>query len=148
MDVLSKWNVARKYEKRTLLILINAVAGLSIFFFGYDQGVMGGVNGTRDYEKFMAWGHFDEALGIVVPDNALKQGGIVSIAFDTRFLFSLLTCIGCCLLPSRNSLRRVPWGLVWRQIWAYQDDRRGVTCSHCRRYSSMLCPKRQLDVLW
>ena len=148
MDVLSKWNVARKYEKRTLLILINAVAGLSIFFFGYDQGVMGGVNGTRDYAKVMAWGHFDEALGIVVPDNALKQGGIVSIASDTKFLFSSLTCTGCCLLPSRNSLRRVPWGLVWRQIWAYQDDRRRITCSHCRRHSSMLCAKRQLDVLW
>ena len=119
MDALSKWNVARKYEKRSLLILINAVAGLSIFFFGYDQGVMGGVNGTRDYAKVMAWGHFDEASGIVVPDNALKQGGIVSIAFARGFLFASLTGIGCCLLPSRNPLRRIPWGLVWRQIWAY-----------------------------
>lgn len=145
MDALSKWNVARKYEKRSLLILINAVAGLSIFFFGYDQGVMGGVNGTRDYAEVMAWGHFDEASGIVVPDNALKQGGIVSIASD---LLASLTCIGCCLLPSWNSLRRIPWGLVRRQIWAYQDDRGGVTRSHCRCYSSMFCPKRQLDVLW
>ena len=119
MDALSKWNVARKYEKRSLLILINAVAGLSIFFFGYDQGVMGGVNGTRDYAKVMAWGHFDEVSGIVVPDNALKQGGIVSIAFARGFLFASLTGIGCCLLPSRNPLRRIPWWLVWRQIWAY-----------------------------
>ena len=119
MDALSKWNVARKYEKRSLLILINAVAGLSIFFFGYDQGVMGGVNGTRDYAEVMAWGHFDEVLGIVVPDNALKQGGIVSIASGTGLLCDSLTCIGCCLLPSRNSIWRIPWGLVWRQIWAY-----------------------------
>ena len=81
MENISKWNVARKYEKRSLLILINAVAGLSIFFFGYDQGVMGGVNGARDYAKVMSWGHFDEDKGIVVADNALKQGGIVRRPF-------------------------------------------------------------------
>ena len=34
---ISKWNVANKYSKRSLLILINCIAGLSIFFFGYDQ---------------------------------------------------------------------------------------------------------------
>lgn len=77
MDRISKWNVARKYEKRSLLILVNAVAGLSIFFFGYDQGVMGGVNGARDYAKVMSWGHYDEVSRLVVADNALKQGGIV-----------------------------------------------------------------------
>ncbi|KAL8785325.1 MAG: hypothetical protein Q9195_008694 [Heterodermia aff. obscurata] len=87
MDALSKWNVARKYEKRTLLILINAVAGLSIFFFGYDQGVMGGVNGTRDYAEVMGWGHFDEAKGIVVADKALKQGGIVAVYYLPGTLF-------------------------------------------------------------
>lgn len=30
--------VARKLQTRSLLIAINLVAGLSIFFFGYDQG--------------------------------------------------------------------------------------------------------------
>lgn len=59
------------------MILVNAVAGLSIFFFGYDQGVMGGVNGARDYAKVMSWGHYDEVSRLVVADNALKQGGIV-----------------------------------------------------------------------
>ena len=43
MENIASYNVARKYEKRALLILVNLVAGLSIFFFGYDQGVMGGV---------------------------------------------------------------------------------------------------------
>jgi dihydrolipoamide dehydrogenase len=38
---ITQWNVSHKFEKRNLLILINAVAGLSIFFFGYDQGMMG-----------------------------------------------------------------------------------------------------------
>ena len=34
---MSKWNVAHSLKKRKLLIAINAIAGLSIFFFGYDQ---------------------------------------------------------------------------------------------------------------
>ncbi|KAG7002003.1 hypothetical protein G7Y79_00030g065360 [Physcia stellaris] len=87
MDRISKWNVARKYEKRRLLILINAVAGLSIFFFGYDQGVMGGVNGTRDYAKVMDWGHYDNVSRLVVADNALKQGGIVAVYYLPGTLF-------------------------------------------------------------
>lgn len=37
-------NVANHFEKRSLLIAINSIAALSIFFFGYDQGMMGGVN--------------------------------------------------------------------------------------------------------
>lgn len=37
-------NVANHLEKRSLLIAINSIAALSIFFFGYDQGMMGGVN--------------------------------------------------------------------------------------------------------
>lgn len=37
-------NVANHLEKRSLLVAINSIAALSIFFFGYDQGMMGGVN--------------------------------------------------------------------------------------------------------
>jgi hypothetical protein len=47
MDKIGRFNVARKLEKRSLLIGINCVAALSIFFFGYDQGVMGGVNSAK-----------------------------------------------------------------------------------------------------
>lgn len=36
-----KWNVAHALEKRQLLFAINCVAALSIFFFGYDQGLEG-----------------------------------------------------------------------------------------------------------
>ncbi|KAJ9098324.1 hypothetical protein QFC19_006448 [Naganishia cerealis] len=32
---MSKWNVAHRYEQRSLLIAVNCVAALSIFFFGY-----------------------------------------------------------------------------------------------------------------
>lgn len=79
MDRISKWNVVRRYEKRTLLIAINAVAGLSIFFFGYDQGVMGGVNTNRNYASTMGFGHYDTKQGLVAIDKPLLQGGIVSL---------------------------------------------------------------------
>ena len=89
-------NVAQSLQKRSLLIAVNAVAGLSIFFFGishlclnqtrsvpeltdlgYDQGVMGGVNTARDYAETMGFGHWDEQKGLVVVDHSLLQGGIV-----------------------------------------------------------------------
>ena len=78
MDNIKSYNVARKYEKRSLLILVNLVAGLSIFFFGYDQGVMGGVNGNRNYASTMGFGEFDNSSGIVAIKKPLLQGGIVS----------------------------------------------------------------------
>lgn len=37
MDQLSGWRVATKLEKGRLLLAINSIAALSIFFFGYDQ---------------------------------------------------------------------------------------------------------------
>ena len=77
MDRISTWNVARRYQKRSLLIAINAVAGLSIFFFGYDQGVMGGVNGNRHYASTMGFGTWNEDHGLVDVKKPLLQGGIV-----------------------------------------------------------------------
>ena len=79
MDRISKYNVARKYEKRSLLILINAVAGLSIFFFGYDQGVMGGVNTNRDYARIMGFGSWNPDTERVEVHKDLLKGGIVSL---------------------------------------------------------------------
>ncbi len=79
MDNIASYNVARKYEKRALLILVNCVAGLSIFFFGYDQGVMGGVNGNRNYAHTMGFGEYDSVSDLVTINKPLLQGGIVSI---------------------------------------------------------------------
>lgn len=105
MDRIGAWNVARRFEKRSLLIAINAVAGLSIFFFGYDQGVMGGVNGTRDYAETMGFGHWDEAAGLVHVDKTLLEGGIVSHGFFDYTISPLIEDIGCCLLFTRDSFR-------------------------------------------
>ena len=93
MDRIASYNVARKYEKRALLILVNCVAGLSIFFFGYDQGVMGGVNGNRSYANIMGFGYFDEATGIVAIARPLLQGGIVSNFPPNHHLHSWLVSL-------------------------------------------------------
>jgi len=91
-----KYGVANRLEKRSLLIAINAVASLSIFFFGYgeqlltyscgqltniapDQGLMGGVNTNRNYASLMRFGQYDENEGLVQIDRPLLQGGIVSL---------------------------------------------------------------------
>ena len=78
MDLISKHNVVHKLEKRSLLIAINCIAALSIFFFGYDQGMMGGVNGAQNYyEEHMHFGH-PKKDGTPEITNELLQGGIVS----------------------------------------------------------------------
>lgn len=78
MNIIPKSNVVHKYEKRSLLIAINSVAALSIFFFGYDQGLMSGVNNTIDYyDTTMKFGHLGDN-GAIVTDKPLLQGGIVS----------------------------------------------------------------------
>ena len=76
--IIPKSNVVHKLEKAPLLNCINLVAGMSIFFFGYDQGMMGGVNNAPDYyQNTMKFGHVGPD-GSPVITNSLKQGGIVS----------------------------------------------------------------------
>ncbi|KAM4057537.1 major facilitator superfamily protein [Hirsutella rhossiliensis] len=78
---LAKYNVANRLYKGSLLGTVCIVAGISIFFFGYDQGLMGGVNTTRDYAERMGFGHWDEEQRIVVVDKPLLQGGIVAVYY-------------------------------------------------------------------
>ena len=79
MDRIPSYHVVHKLEKRSLLIAINCIAALSIFFFGYDQGMMGGVNNAVDYYRdTMHFGH-PGPDGSPVIDNTLLQGGIVSL---------------------------------------------------------------------
>ncbi|KAL1409221.1 hypothetical protein Q8F55_006054 [Vanrija albida] len=89
---ISRYNVARRYSKRGLLIAINCMAGLSIFFFGYDQGMMGGVNTSEDYIKRMGFGYTHMVDGHPTPvvTDSLLQGGIVSVYY--------LGCLVGCLV--------------------------------------------------
>ena len=88
--------VAHKLQKRSLLIAVNLVAGLSIFFFGYDQGVMAGVNTNRSYAKLMNIGYWSEQKQKVQIDQPLSQGGIVSACLP-KPLYSL-----ALISPSRS----------------------------------------------
>ena len=50
MDALKgRGNGKGRLTNMNLIIAINVVAGLGIFFSGYDQGVMAGVNVSPDY---------------------------------------------------------------------------------------------------
>ncbi|TQS32716.1 hypothetical protein Golomagni_06960, partial [Golovinomyces magnicellulatus] len=80
-ESLAKYNVAHKLYKGALLNTVCIVAGVSIFFFGYDQGLMGDVNTTRSYAELMGFGHWDEQQQIVVVDKPLLQGGIVAVYY-------------------------------------------------------------------
>jgi hypothetical protein len=83
---LAKYNVAHKLYKSSLLNTVCLVAGISIFFFGYDQGLMGGVNTAKNYAELMGFGHWDDQNKIVVVDRPLLQGGIVSPLFPISSL--------------------------------------------------------------
>lgn len=87
MNTIPKSNVVHRLEKRSLLIAINCVAALSIFFFGYDQGLMSGVNNTVDYyQTTMKFGHIGPDNAPII-DNSLLQGGIVSSSPSTHLSF-------------------------------------------------------------
>ncbi|KAL8835118.1 MAG: hypothetical protein Q9205_007607 [Flavoplaca limonia] len=80
MEKINRFNVVHRFRKRNLLIAINSVAALSIFFFGYDQGMMAGVNTAAEYYTRMGFAHPDEN-GEPVITNSLLQGGIVSVYY-------------------------------------------------------------------
>lgn len=64
----------RNWSPQTVLFAINVFAAVAIFFEGYDQGVMGGVNGSPDYQKVVNLGSGD---GVVT--RPTKQGGLVAV---------------------------------------------------------------------
>ncbi|CZT43464.1 probable transporter (major facilitator superfamily) [Rhynchosporium secalis] len=81
---ITQYNISHTFQKRKLLIAINCIAGLSIFFFGYDQGMMGGVNNAKDYIELMGFGHvetIDGSPNTPVITNSLLQGGIVAVYY-------------------------------------------------------------------
>lgn len=79
MENINRLNVVHHFRKRKLLIAINCVAALSIFFFGYDQGMMAGVNNAKDYYELMGFAHQDPITKDPVITNSILQGGIVCI---------------------------------------------------------------------
>lgn len=108
---LAKYNAANKLYKSSLLNTVCLVAGLSIFFFGYDQGLMGGVNTTRDYAERMGFGHWDNDRNIVVVDKPLLQGGIVAVYYLPGTLFGCL--LGGWLGDRYGRIKTIAVACLW-----------------------------------
>ena len=114
-DLIPASNVVHKLEKKSLLTAINCVAGLSILFFGYDQGMMGGVNNVANYyQDTMKFGHVGDD-GAPVIDNPLLQGGIVSI----YYLGTLMGClVGGSFGDRYGRIKTIGLGAFWAVIGA------------------------------
>ena len=114
---ISKWNVVHKLEKRRLLLGVNSIAALSILFFGYDQGMMSGVNNSKDYIDRMGFGYTkmeDGSLTPVVTDSLL-QGGIVSVYYLGTLCGALL---GGWLGDRIGRIRSIAVGALWAIVGA------------------------------
>lgn len=144
---LGRYNVANRLYKASLLNTVCLVAGVSIFFFGYDQGLMGGVNTARDYAELMGFGHWDEDEQIVVVDKPLLQGGIVSSQPYCHIAMSH-SAPGCRVLPPRNTCRLPHWWLVWRSLRKAQNYRSRLHLVHSYSRAAVSCSECELDVLW
>ncbi|KAK5681966.1 hypothetical protein LTS10_006501 [Elasticomyces elasticus] len=108
------WMVASKLQKQSLLVAVNALAGVSIFLFGYDQGMMGGVNVSPDYIRTMGFGHID-SVGNIVITNALLQGGIVAV----YYLGTLLGCLlGGSIGGRYGRINAIGFGSLWAVLGA------------------------------
>ncbi|KAL1618787.1 hypothetical protein SLS56_010390 [Neofusicoccum ribis] len=115
MEKRRRWNVADRLEKRSLLIAVNSVAALSIFFFGYDQGMMGGVNNAKDYIDLMKFGYVDDATGDPVVTDSLLQGGIVSVYYLGTLFGALL---GGWVGDRVGRIKTIAFGAAWAIVGA------------------------------
>ncbi|KAF5337831.1 hypothetical protein D9758_015703 [Tetrapyrgos nigripes] len=122
-------------EGRRLYHTVNFVAGLAIFFFGYDQGMMGGVNTSPDYVRTMGLGtssYQGPSEGYVVHiTEPTKQGGIVSI----YYLGTLLGCLMAGVIGDRlGRIKTMMIGGIWVIIGAV------LQCS-AQNLAWMLCAR-------
>ncbi|KIP06656.1 hypothetical protein PHLGIDRAFT_106732 [Phlebiopsis gigantea 11061_1 CR5-6] len=119
---------------RRLYYTINFVAGLAIFFFGYDQGVMGGVNTSPDYVTTMGLG-FSTYAGpsegyVATITRPTKQGGIVSI----YYLGTLLGCLmggiaGDRIGRKRSMMLAAAWVCVGAALQASAQNLAWMLCA-------------------
>jgi MFS family permease len=120
-------------EKRSLLIGINCVAALSILFFGYDQGMMAGVNNSKDYIDLMGFGYTEMRDGHPTPvvTDSLLQGGIVSV----YYLGTLCGALHGGWVGDRiGRIRTIAAGSVWAILGA------ALQCS-AQNHNWMICGK-------
>jgi hypothetical protein len=75
----------KKLSATQLNIAIQVFSLIAIFFEGYDQGVMGGVNASPDYVREVKIGLDDGTI-----TNETKMGGIVSVVCYNVSKFPLI----------------------------------------------------------
>ncbi|KAL1673849.1 general substrate transporter [Schizophyllum commune] len=120
---------------KKLVWIINLVAGLAIFFFGYDQGMMGGVNTSPHYVETMGLGYKTyegKSEGwVATVTNSSRQGGIVSI----YYLGTLIGCIIAGVLGDRiGRIKTMLHGCAWVVLGA------ALQCS-AQNLAWMLCAR-------
>ncbi|KAK6949759.1 hypothetical protein Daesc_008080 [Daldinia eschscholtzii] len=136
MERLPGTNVANFLEKRQLLIAINCIAALSIFFFGYDQGMMSGVNvsiifNSKHYIDLMGLGYVDPDTDEPIITDSLLQGGIVSV----YYLGTLFGCLGGGWVGDKiGRIKTIALGSVWAIVGA------ALQCS-AMNHNWMICAR-------
>lgn len=132
-DKISSWNVVHKLEKRGLLVAINCVAALSILFFGYDQGMMSGVNNSKNYIDLMGFGYTEMVEGEPTPvvTNSLLQGGIVAVYYLGTLFGGLF---GGWLGDRMGRIKTIAAGAIWAILGA------SLQCS-AQNHNWMICCK-------
>ncbi|PQE15130.1 MFS monosaccharide transporter protein [Rutstroemia sp. NJR-2017a BVV2] len=130
---IHSWNVVHKLEKRQLLVAINCIAALSILFFGYDQGMMAGVNNAEDYVKLMKFGYTNMENGeaTVVVTNSLLQGGIVAVYYLGTLCGGLF---GGWLGDRMGRIKSIAAGAIWAIVGA------SLQCS-AQNHDWMICAR-------
>ncbi|BGP00488.1 hypothetical protein NBRC10513v2_006292 [Rhodotorula toruloides] len=93
-----------------------------IFFFGYDQGMMGGVNGAPDYIQTMNLGYLTPSanggkVGATVTDSTkqMRAGGIVA----AYYLGTLIGCLVGGWIGDKLGRKKTIWiGALWILVGA------------------------------
>ncbi|CAG7956739.1 unnamed protein product [Penicillium salamii] len=132
-DKIPSWNLVHRLEKRSLLVGINCVAALSILFFGYDQGMMSGVNNAKDYIDLMGFGYTKMVDGEPTPvvTNSLLQGGIVSVYYLGTLVGGLF---GGWLGDRTGRIKTIGVGAIWAIVGA------ALQCS-AMNHNWMICAR-------
>ena len=79
----NRWQIPLKGKK--LMVAINAIGGLAILYYGYDQGVMAGVNNTENYRRIMGVNSSPQTAR-----DSAAIGGIVAIYYVGTLIGGLI----------------------------------------------------------
>lgn len=87
---------------------VQVVAGIAVMFFGFDQGVMSGVNESSDYLRLM--GTASGVNGKETERDSAAVGGIVAVYYLGTLLGGLL---GGYLADSAGRMKAIFLGSLW-----------------------------------